>query len=112
MKHSKFIENMARYKAKDIWKNYRERHACDPQWPALGDETHYTVCNLSRIVDMSSLETIRAGLCEKFKAQADTGGINRKHDVPKRDLIIIMKASGLKWFELDGVPMIHWNEKP
>lgn len=112
LRHGEFIAKMAKYKAKDIWKDYRERHANDPQIPALAHETHYIVCNLSQIVDMTSLETIRKGLCEKYKSKSLTESLNHKHAAPRVDLIKIMKASGLKWFELDGVPVIHWNEKP
>lgn len=104
---------MAEYKAKDIWKNYRERHANDPQVPALGEETHDAVCKLGAVIDMSSPEAIRESLCAKFRAGPESGKINVWDKGIRRSAIRkAMNISGLKWFELDGNPMIHWSEKP
>ena len=140
MYHSEFIEKMARYKpvyetyksSQDRAIDYKElgllygmsptqawfavdyydRHKSDPQIEAFTKETHATVMNLYPVVRLDSLKTIREDLCNKFKAKNTNEGINHKHSAPRRDMLIIMKASGLPWFELNGTPFIHWDAKP
>lgn len=112
MKHGKFIENMARYKSEGIWENYQARHANDPQCPMLSDWTHYLVCSVGKQIDLSSLAAIRKDLLSKFKAQSLDGKLNYKRNgVPRLLLRKVMEASGLRWFELNGNPVIHWDEK-
>lgn len=113
LRHGQFIANMAKYKMAGTWEAYRERHANDPQVPALGEETHDAVCKLGAVIDMSSPEAIRESLCAKFRAGPESGKINVWDKGIRRSAIKkAMNISGLKWFELDGNPMIHWNEKP
>jgi hypothetical protein len=110
--HAQFIEKMASRKAAGTWEAWRERHKDDPQIPSLGDETHYMVCALAEYVDMTSQESMRASLIKDFIAESTNGKLNHtKHGVPNSLLIKVMKASGLKWFLLDGCPLIHWSEK-
>lgn len=142
MLHSEFIDKMARYKPvfdavngsgerHDGWNwaevgktygmsgsqawaavDYYERHKSDPQLPAFGKFSHYTVTHLYPVVRLESIQTIREDLCAKFKAKNTNEGLNHKHTAPKQDLIKVMKASGLKWFLLNDIPYIHWSETP
>lgn len=141
MSHAEFIEKMARYKPIHAMKlspehtnqcytaigkpfgmdgprawsavDFYERHKADPQIPSLGDVSHLCVCDLTEHLDLSSSETMRAGLIKSFSAELPTGKINhRKHAIGNALLRRIMEASELKWFERDGTPFIHWNQKP
>lgn len=136
--HQEFIEKMAKYKpihdydhdgdgitwakfgaefgmsATQVWSanDYYARHAGDPQIPSLGEETHSMVCKLAKLLDLSSPEAMRASLIKECRAEPPDGKLNdTKRGVNNYLLIKVMKASGLKWFELDGTPYIHWCEK-
>lgn len=112
MRHWYFIEQMKDRTASNTWEDWRKRHAKDPQIPCLGDETHSMVCNLAEKLDMSSPEAMRAGLIKDFRAEPPNGKLNKTNrGVGHALLVKVMKASGLKWFELDGCPYIHWCEK-
>lgn len=139
LRHAEFIEKMARYKpiseawnsngglnnhaafgavhdmsGLQIWSalGFYKRHQRDPQIPSLGEETHRMVCNLAKVVDLSSPEAMRASLIKECRAEPPDGKLNdTKRGVNNFLLIKVMKASGLKWFELDGTPYIHWCEK-
>lgn len=141
LRHAEFIEKMAKYKpiseawqangslnnhaafgaihgmsGLQIWSalGFYKRHQLDPQIPSLGEETHSMVCNLAKVVDLSSPEAMRASLIKKCRAEPPDGKLNSDHEqcIAGKALIIkLMKASGLKWFELDGCPYIHWCEK-
>lgn len=91
--------------------NFARAHEKDPQRPEFSDETHDCVMVLSTYFDLSSPESIRAGLLAKFKASPPDGKLNHKHSVRPSILKKVMIASGLKWFELDGTPYIMWTEQ-
>lgn len=137
LKHGDFIEKMARYKPvydasisnpASTWRElgaqfkilpvvakaavkFVSHHANDPIRPEFADETHKCVVRLSEYFDLTSPESIRAGLLANFKAEPPDGKLNRRHSVRPSILKKVMKASGLEWFEKDEVPYIHWAAK-
>lgn len=134
--HGEFIEKLARYKSIAAFRNngertwqevasefdlfgpmqaasavrYYEKHALDPVCPVISTATHYTATKALRVVQFQTTEQMRTALISKFSASV---GIAKPYpkDFPRHLLRILLKASGLEWFEkgYDRRMHVHWK---
>ena len=90
---------------------YATAHANDPYYPWLGERRDSEVRRLSAEFDLSNEALLKNDLIKRFGATTEKLQKRWPQSAFKADVIKLMKISGLRWFLLDGVPRIHWNEK-
>lgn len=111
MKHSQFIEKMAKYKGTKLGGNYWERHKDDPQLPEYGDLSHKSVLDASFFVRMTDMDTLRSELIKHFCVDAQSA-VMPPSKIPKSVAIRILEKSGLEWFIYKDKPRVHWKHLP
>lgn len=134
--HGEFIEKMAAYKPLYEWQKqfgkswkdvaaefnlsmpvlaasrfrFYERHAREPQVPALANITHYLALSVANAIGFTTIESLRADLIRRFSASI---GVSRAYPtgLSRRALRILLNASGLEWFEkgIDRRMYVHWK---
>lgn len=87
---------------------YYERHADDPACELLANVSHHMAGVALDAVKFEDMEQMRCELIRKFSASI---GVSRAYpkDFPQRILKILLKASGLEWFQKEERAYVHWK---
>lgn len=88
-----------------------DNHKNDLQCEFLSKSTHESVLSLARTTDLTDPQRTRSYLVNKYKAKDLNGAINTwPSGLTASEVRKLLDAFGIEWFELDGVPYVHWNE--
>jgi hypothetical protein len=92
-------------------RNYYNRHKTDPQCPWLGDVRHRLLMDSRNVVKFDTEQSMRVSMIKTFGAVPGANSRRWVVGISKTKARRLMQATGMRWFELDGTPYIHWNEK-
>lgn len=137
MLHTDFIEKMARYKPwyeyqpssegmdttnKAVAKKFNvlpvvasagvkfySRHKDEPQRAEFGGMTHKSVVDASHFLKISDMGELRKELIKKFGCEIGDKMRPYPKFVSRRLIRLILKNSGLEWFEKNNRPFVHWK---
>lgn len=137
MRHSEFIEKMAKYKpwheyapsseGKDttnaavakkfgvlpiqvsIGVRFYDKHKNEPQRPEFGEMTHKSVVDASHFLFLDDMDKLRVVLVKKFGSCVDGKMKPDDRHISRRIIRSLLKNSGLEWFEKRGRPFVHWK---
>ena len=87
------------------------RHMGQRIQPALADVHHNIVKQMCAYFAINDMDSVRSQLIRDHHSM-NTPHQPMKKKIPKKFLRLIMKVSGLQWFEKNGVPVIHWKHQP
>lgn len=89
-----------------------ERNKDVPRCDWLGEFTQESVKGLASRIRLSSKQEMRESLITHFAKSTD--GAYKPYPKFINPVILrhVLDASGLKWGELNGKPVVQWNEKP
>lgn len=87
-----------------------ERNLSTPRCQWLSDFSNDSVKKLCSLIDLSSVEKSRKQLIDRFRI--DPSGPYKSYPkfINTGVLRRVLQRSGLRWYERDGKPCIHWKE--
>lgn len=91
---------------------FYQRHKNDKQCDWLAEESHQAVMDLSALIRLDSLKSMRESLINQFGLEPN-GGLRKKFPdhISKALIKKALKRSGLNWGLINGDPCVHWGEK-
>ena len=89
-----------------------ENNSTVPHCDWLADFPNASIGNISNHIDLTSLANMRKTLIDKFQVNPVGPFKHFPKLINAGVLRRVLEKSGLKCYDRDGRPCVHWNQKP